>query len=75
MTSASVSSKLIAAVIDAGACPLEPTTVIDLTGGASPRSSAKVAGIWPAWACKTKPPTHGWTPGTPYTVDIANIAT
>lgn len=24
--------KVIAGVIDAGACPLEPTTVIDLTG-------------------------------------------
>ena len=36
----------LAAVIDAGACPLEPTTVVDLTpmdGGATPRSSAKGA--------------------------------
>ncbi|MCB2033675.1 MAG: Sua5/YciO/YrdC/YwlC family protein, partial [Ottowia sp.] len=24
----------IAGVVDAGACPLEPTTVVDLTGGA-----------------------------------------
>jgi Zn-dependent protease len=39
----------IAAVIDAGACPSQPTTVIDMTGGASP-SCARDAATRPSWA-------------------------
>jgi hypothetical protein len=43
--------RTVAAVLDAGACPMEPTTVVDLTGEEPVITRLARAATRPGWAC------------------------